>query len=239
MFVLALLTVALAFMPATVLADTYSSTNYRIDESQVGGVGGGQLNSTNYQGTISVGDTVVGNALGTNYQIEGGFNTTTTPFLEVYVNSGTIDLGTLSTAAAATTTSTFHVRSYLSSGYIVQIAAPPPTYNGSHSFANLLTPTASAPGTEQFGINLVANTSPATFGANPSQNPDASFGLGFAATGYNTPNLYKYVQYDTVAKSLKSSGETDYTISYIMNISNATPGGSYSYNQDLVVTATF
>jgi hypothetical protein len=103
----------------------------------------------------------------------------------------------------------------------------------------LSTPTASIPGTEQFGMNLVANTSPITFGANPSQNPSSVFSFGAAASGYNTANLYKYVQGSTIASSNSSSGETDYTISYIYNISNSTPGGYYLFNDVLVATATF
>jgi hypothetical protein len=103
----------------------------------------------------------------------------------------------------------------------------------------LASQTASSAGTEQFGINLKANTSPTTFGANPSQFPDSSFGFGFAAPGYDTANLYKYVKNDVIAKSNSSSGRTDYTISYIFNISNVTPAGIYTLNHDLVAIGTF
>jgi hypothetical protein len=103
----------------------------------------------------------------------------------------------------------------------------------------LTTPTISSVGTEQFGINLVANTAPTTFGANPSQAPDASFSFGQAAAGYDTPNYFKYVTGDTIAYSNKSSGETDYTISYLFNVSNATPGGQYTLHHVLVATSTF
>lgn len=215
----------------------YSSSNYSANEVQFG-IGGGLQSSPNYQAQSSVGDLGVGNATSSNYQIEGGFNTTAAPFLEAYVAGGTIDLGSLSTIAAAHTTATFHVRDYLSSGYIVQTVGKPPTY-GSHTIAPMTSGGTSSAGTEQFGMNLVANTSPANFGANPAQNPDASFGFGYAAPGYATVNNYKYNQGDVIAKSDKSSGETDYTVSYIMNISNQTPGGTYVYNQDFVVTATY
>lgn len=223
---------------SVVLADgPYTSPSYQFNEYSTS-PGGGLQTSSSYQAYQSVGDTTVGNAVGTAYQTQNGFNTTTTPFLEAAVASGSLDLGALSTIATAHTTSTFHVRAYLASGYIVQtVGAPPKTFN--HTFNSPSSPTASTAGTEQFGINLVANTSPATFGANPSQNPDATFSFGTAATGYNTTNLYKYVTGDTIASSTKSSGETDYTISYIENISNVTPGGIYSYSQNLVVTATY
>lgn len=234
------LIIALAVLPnGYALADIYSSGSYQYDEAQVGNVGSGFESSTNYQAFQNAGDLTVGNYTGTNYQIEGGFNTTTSPFLEAFVTGGTINIGTLSTASAAHTTTTFYVRAYLASGYVVQTQGAAPQYNGSHTLIPLSSPTASSAGTEQFGMNLVANTSPATFGANPSQLPDTTFGFGQAAAGYNTANLYKYHQGDVIAQSFKSSGETLYTISYIENISNTTPGGSYSYTQNLVITATY
>lgn len=236
--IIASLYIGVLALPSFALADCYSSTNNMFCESQFG-VGGGQLNSSNYQGTLSVGDTVVGNATGSAYQLEGGFNTTTTPFLEVYVSSGTLNIGALSTSTAATTSTTFYVRAYLASGYVVQTQGTPPSYGTFHTFTPMSSAAASSPGTEQFGMNLVANTSPVTFGANPSQVPDTTFGFGTAATGYNTANLFKYNQGNVIAQSTKSSGETLYTISYIENISNLTPGGTYTYTQNLVVTATY
>ena len=46
--------------------------------------------------------------------------------------------------------------------------------------------TASSPGTEQFGINLVANTSPTTFDFESVQVPDATYGFG--PSSYWLPN---------------------------------------------------
>lgn len=94
----------------------------------------------------------------------------------------------------------------------------------------------SHPGTEQFGINLVANTSPASFGANPN---NGDFGFGSVAENYNVANQFRYVSGDTIAKAEKSSGETTYTISYLVNVTGLTPGGSYASNQTLVVTGTY
>jgi hypothetical protein len=93
-------------------------------------------------------------------------------------------------------------------------------------------------------MNLVKNQScggglPALLGADPAQVPGPTYSYGSAATGYNSACNFKYAQNDVIAQSVKSSGETDYTISYIMNISNVTPGGTYSMAQSLVATATF
>jgi len=48
-----------------------------------------------------------------------------------------------------------------------------------------------------------------------------------------------YQKGDTIARATKSSGETDFTISYIFNTTNVTPGGTYTVNQVLVATSTF
>jgi hypothetical protein len=103
----------------------------------------------------------------------------------------------------------------------------------------LTIPTASSVGTEQFGINLVANTSPTSFGADPQYIPDNTFSFGQVSADYSSPNLYKYVKGDTVAQSTSSSSDTTFTVSYIFNISNVTPGGTYSMNHVLVATATY
>jgi hypothetical protein len=103
----------------------------------------------------------------------------------------------------------------------------------------LATPTASAAGSEQFGINLVANTSPVNFGANPVQVPDNTFSFGQVAADYSSPGLFKYVKDDAVALSTASTSATNYTVSYIFNVSNVTPGGTYVLRHVLVATATY
>lgn len=229
---------ALLIVPATALAAQSSSSNYQVNEVFFGN--GGDLNdcSASYCAKESVGETSVGNTKSTNYQAQGGFNTDRTPYLQFIVNASTTNIGVLSTGSATTTTGTFSVKNYLSSGYSVVTVSNPPI-NSTFTMHNLTSPTASSPGTEQFGINLVANTSPTTFGADPAQNPSSAFSFGAAASGYNTPNQYKYVPGDTIATSNKSSGETDFTISYLYNISTTTPGGIYTFNDVLVATATF
>jgi hypothetical protein len=172
------------------------------------------------------------------YQANSGFNSDRIESLEFQVNTGSVDLGTVTTSNTGTGTATFSVKSYLANGYQVVTASPPPKY-GTYTLSGMPSQAASSPGTEQFGINLKANTSPTTFGAEPAQVPDATFSYGDAAPGYNRPDVYKYVNGDVIASSLKSSGETDYTISYIMNIGNLTPGGTYNMAHVLVAPSTF
>lgn len=226
-----------------VFAQSYSPS-YSVNEYSFGAGSQTNLSSTNYQGMASLGDTGVGSTLGTNYGAQAGYNTTIDPYLEVVVNSVNDNLGYLSTASTATATATFSVIDYVSSGYTVQTDALPPT-NGTYSLHASTVASTSTPGTEQFGMNLVKNTNfcgaGCNLGADPVQVPSSSFSYGQAdgATAYNQVNKFKYVNGSTIALSTQSTGETDFTISYIFNISTGTPAGQYTFNDVLVVTATY
>ena len=211
------------------------SNNYQFDETDLGGGGLNQSSSTNYKSVLSVGDNAVGDSSSANYTTQAGSQTTPDPSLTFIINSGAVNFGTFSPSLAATATSSFSIINYTSYGYIVQVTGAAPT-NGSHTISSMTSPGPSTNGTEQFGINLVANTSPASVGANPVQ---AIFGAGVAANGYNTPNTYQYNNGDTIATAPKSSGQTTFTISYIVNVNSRTPGGQYTSNQTIVVTGTY
>ncbi len=218
----------------------YSGTQYKIEEAQVGAVGSdNDLQSTNYQGRATAGDTAVGIVNGTTYQAIGGFTTSEAPELEVVAGNMTLDLGDATTGAALTGTSQFGVRSYLAEGYVVIIRGVPPTQEGGYTMAAMPTQAGSSPGTEQFGINLVANTAPATFGTAPQQIPDNTFSFGYAHTNYDDTNQYRYVDGDIIAQSNTSSGVTNYTVSYLVNISSITPAGTYVYRSSVNVVATY
>jgi hypothetical protein len=159
-------------------------------------------------------------------------------YLEMVVNASTVDLGTFTTTTTGTGTATFYVRAYTASGYTVKTITGPPV-NGAYTLAAMSTAGASTVGTEQFGINLVGNTAPSTFGLNPAPQPNSGYAFGAAATGYDTTNNYKYNAGDTIASSPKGIGQTNFTISYIANISAISRGGEYTVDQILLVTATY
>lgn len=215
-----------------------SSANYQIQEDFIGGAGGEYSTSSNYQSRGSMTAPAVGNSASSNFRTQSGATTTSDPTLSFSVSATNVNLGSLSTSLTRTGTATFQVLNYTSYGYLVQTLGTPPT-NGSHALQGMTSSGSSQVGTEQFGINLKANTSPQAFGADPVQDPDSSFSFGSAATGYDTANNYKYVPGDVIASGPKSSGNTIYTISYIANIGINTPGGSYSGNQTLVATGTY
>lgn len=235
-FLLSLFLISI-LLPINTYAAQSQGTSYQVNEVFFGAGGALHNCGTTYCAKESIGETTVGNTKGTTYQAQGGFNTNRFPFLQFIVNGTSTDLGGLSTGSATTTTATFSVKTYLASSYQVVTVSTPPK-NNAYTMHALSSATASSPGTEQFGINLVANTSP-TVGANAVQVPSSSFSFGSAVAGYNTTNLFKYNQGDVIASSNKSSGETDYTISYLYNISVLTPGGFYSFNDILVATSTF
>ena len=63
--------------------------------------------------------------------------------------------------------------------------------------------------------------------------------FGQVAANYDTPNVFMYAKGDEIAYSNASSSDTTFTISYMFNISNVTPGGTYTMNHVLVATATY
>jgi hypothetical protein len=223
----------------------YSSGNYKANEVFFGSGGDNNQSSANYNASVSAGALGVGRTSSTNYQAYSGFLTPNEPFLELSIDTSLVDLGVVDPAAANTGQADFHVRAYIDSGYTVQTISPPPSYTSAghtHTLTAMNSLGSSNPGTEQFGINLVHNTAPATFGNNPSPQPDGTFATGVAAAGYNTTNQYKYNIGDTIAQTPSGSsgwGLTSYTISYIANVRVLTPAGSYSMIQDLVAIATY
>lgn len=224
-------------MAVPLYAQPATSNNYQIKEDYIG-PGGGSGSSASYKLQDSLGAIGIGPAASPNQRTESGATTTDEPTLAFSVNASNVNFGALGTSFAKTGTATFNVLNYTSYGYIVQVIGSPPA-TGGNPLNGMTSAAPSAIGTEQFGINLKANTAPSTFGAEPVQQPDSSFGFGQAATGYNTANNYRYISGDTIASATRSSGETLYTISYLANISKETPGGSYAGSQTLVVTGTY
>lgn len=252
-------TLGLTLFPAYVIYAQSSSTNYKIEETFFGTGGEVDASSTSYRAQQSAGSLGVGNTSSANYDAVAGNVTPSDIFLEFVVTNGTIDLGTLS----ASTTSfgspiggscvcSFYVRTYLSSEYVIVNASSQPPTSENGSFLDPKTVQALPSGSssvEEFGFNLVANTNPGAFGADPvnvrdNNIQDNSFADGQAATGYQTTNQYKFVAGETIARSPATAGnqavgQTNYTISYIAKKRSLTEAGLYILNHDLVAVATY
>lgn len=231
--------IALCALAGPVAHAQSSSTNYKVEESFFGTGGELDASSPNYKAKQSAGETVVGNAASTNYQFQGGFNTSDEPLLEFAVNGGTYSMGVLDYSITGGVTASFTVRNYLSSGYVVTLnGSPPADPISGHVLSALTTPTASQTGEEQFGVNLVNNGNP-NIGSDPAQVPDNTFSFGTAVTGYDTANLFKFVDGEVIALSPKSSGQTNYALSIIANTARETPAGEYGGKLQLQVIPTF
>ncbi|MBX6334098.1 hypothetical protein IRY61_02010 [Candidatus Saccharibacteria bacterium] len=214
-----------------------SSPNYIITEAQFGAGAATNDCSENYCANMSVGDTAAGLMESKSYIARAGGTTTDEPLLEVAASGGFANLGTLDPGRTAALTMTVSVRNYLTGGYVMQIAGSPPGYE-SYQIPRLEEPTFSTPGVEQFGINLVANNSPA-IGADPVQVPSGDISFGRVTESYAIPDKFMYKDGDVVAFSETDSGRTDYTISMILNISNATPKGGYTSIFSAVVAPSY
>ena len=247
-----------------------SSTTWKVVESELGGSGCDPVisgsfcgSSTDYSlspktddGGSTLGEAAVGNSSSTNYQTNAGYNTTAQPGLMLVITNGTVNLGTLSTAAKSTGTASFYVRDYTSSGYAVMMYGQSPQ-TATHVLNKLASDTAWSSNTEEFGVNTVSNGVVAG-SANPACGPSGtptsfcyfSQAAGDGATGtygttrpYTIPNSFRFnvapSAAETIANSPQTSGETDYVMSFMAGISNLTPAGPYQGSVTLVATGTF
>ncbi len=234
-------------------AQQATSPNYKVDETLFGT--GGELDATSpsYRAQSSLGALGVGAVSSANYDAIAGQLSSDVPFLEMTVSNASVDFGDLSDTTTSYGAATggpcgcsFTIRTYLSSSYVVLTMSNPPTSEGGAVLDAKTTQGApsSSSNTEEFGINLVANTLPGTFGADPANQPDDSFADGTATTGYQTTNQFKYTAGDIVVHSPETAGnqaigQTNYTISYIAKKKTLTEAGTYSMNHDLVAVATY
>lgn len=240
------------FVPITVFGQA-ASPNYRLEESYFGTGGELDASSTNYRSQQSVGSLGVGNVSSTNYDASLGQLTSGAPFLEMQVTGADVDFGVLSntttgygSAQGGTCNCSFTVRTYLSSEYSVVTASQPPTNESGDVLTakSVQAVPSNNDSVEEFGINLVANTSPATFGADPVNEPDNSFADGQIASDYATANQYKYGVGDVIVQSPatpgnQAVGQTNYTISYIAKASSITAAGNYVMRHVLIAVPVF
>jgi len=231
---------AVVLFPVKVFAQTPSSTNYQVPESSFTTGSNIDANSASYNSRVSFGDLAIGSADSTSYNARPGSVTPDEEFLELVVQTANVNLGSLLESTTGSGTAIFYVRSYINGDYYLQSSGSTLT-SGTDTITALTTPTASTAGTEQFGINMVANTTPAV-GSNPVADPSTFFANGIAQTGYDTADFFQFNDDDIIVRSGPSGqawGRTNYTVSYIANVTSITEAGSYTMNHDIIVTATY
>jgi len=143
------------------------------------------------------------------------------------------DMGELNSTSTVTAQSQMAVGTNASAGFVITANGDPPSA-GTTTIDGMTTPTASRPGTNQFGINLVANTSPAI-----GENPQGPFTNAVPSAGYGVADQYKYVSGDTVAYSPNVSLMRKFTVSYVLNASPSLKPGVYSTTITFVASGRF
>lgn len=143
-----------------------------------------------------------------------------------------IDLGILSAQKISSSTSQFAGATNDESGYSVFVEGTTMT-SGNNEIARLASPTAAVAGSQQFGINLVANTAPGI-----GTNPDGS-GTLLPTPTYGAQNNYSFNPGDVIATTTSPTEYNRLTVSYIVNIINNQPPGVYSTTLTYVAVATF
>lgn len=147
--------------------------------------------------------------------------------------SATVALGSLSTSVTRSGTSSMTVATNAASGYTVSYSGDTLT-SGSNTITAMTVAGASVLDSKQFGINLMANTTPSV-GSNVTGT-----GSGTPATGYGTADQFKFNPAgEIIASASAATNSNVFTTSYIANIDGSTAAGSYSTVLTYTATANF
>ena len=142
-------------------------------------------------------------------------------------------MGTLSPTETLTAQSQMAVGTNASGGFVIT-AVGAPLSAGTTTIASLATPSPSEPGKNQFGINLVANSTPGI-----GLDPEGEWANATTATDYGQPNRYKFKDGDIVAFSPNVSLMKKFTVSYIVNASPALKAGVYTTTINFIASGRF
>ena len=143
------------------------------------------------------------------------------------------DMGTLDTSQTLTAQSQMAVGTNASGGFAITANGSAPSA-GTNVISPSQNPSVSAPGTNQFGINLVENNQP-TVGI----NPEGEWANALPSAEYSIPNRYKYVSGDVIAFSPNVSLMKKFTVSYILNASPGLCAGMYTTTITFVASGRF
>lgn len=143
-----------------------------------------------------------------------------------------INLGILRSTQANTGTSQMNVFTNDGTGFVVTVAGSTMT-SGTNIIPALATPTFSAPGNSQFGINLRDNTSPDT-GFDP-----VGVGSGAPAPNYGIADNFMFQNGDIVSSSPFPTEANVMTVTYLVNVSAGQPPGVYVTTMTYIATVSF
>jgi hypothetical protein len=143
------------------------------------------------------------------------------------------DMGQLSAESTLQAQSQMAVGTNASGGFAIT-ANGTPMSAGTNVIDSPTSPTVSTPGTNQFGINLVANNAPSV-----GNNPEGTWQNAVPAPGYGVPNQFKYVPGDVVAFSPDVSLMKKFTVSYIVNSREDLRAGVYTTTITYIASGRF
>lgn len=218
---------ALLFPLSTILA-RMESDNYVI-YGDVLSSGGDELSaSANFGIQDTIGESLILSSTSTsdNFGIKAGFREMyVDSYVTLSLGSASLDLGALSPTETKFGSHTMTVETDAVNGFTVTLSGNSLVRAGGLDEINGigLTAQSSSIGAKQFGLNLVANATPAV-GADPS----GSAPIGSVASQYNEADKFAFLSNSAVATSSAPINSTVYTVSYIANISGDVPNGNYA-----------
>lgn len=225
--------IMLLSLPSNNLWAAMSSGNYEIFADAFGSGADTNLSSSNYFMVGSTGEVAMGFAESSGFRLDSGLpSIRRNPSIGISVYPDQISLGLLSSTAVASNSHNIDVYSNSKTGYVLKIYGSTLETAASDNIDEIGANSASSsPGTEQFGMNLVANANPVV-GAAPVLR---------AATidaDYSTVDQFAFTDGDTIVTSSTFSKEA-LTASYISNISAGTAAGQYETLITFSITSNF
>lgn len=143
------------------------------------------------------------------------------------------DLGQLSPSSTLTAQSQMAVGTNATDGFAITVNGTTMSA-GTNIIEPLEQPTPSQQGQNQFGINLVANSSPLV-----GIDPEGEWANAVASADYGQPDRYKFQSGDIVAYSPNVSLMKKFTVSYIVNSSPNLKPGVYTTTINFIASGRF
>lgn len=148
--------------------------------------------------------------------------------LTFILGSTVCDMGIFSATQTKYCTHTIAAGSNAASGYVISYIPTTTLTSGAHTITAMATQTGSILGSEQFGLNLRANTSAGSF-TSGNFGADPSGGTGTVMTGYSVIDQFKFVVGgENIAQAAGPSNLTTFTASFIANITAISEAGLYA-----------
>jgi hypothetical protein len=144
----------------------------------------------------------------------------------------TVTMTSPTVASTGTGTSSMTVSTNANTGYSVSYSGATLT-SGTNTITAMASQAASTVNSSQFGINMMANTTPTVGTA------ESGTGTGAPSAGYGTANQFKFASGDTIATASIPTNTNTFTTSYIANMTGSTAAGLYSTVLTYVATGNF